>query len=78
MSANGLLAKSAKLKREDLKQGDLVFRHNGLKAHHVGVYIGNGQVIEAKGRDDGVVQRDINASGSSYWNRYGRLPLLEG
>ena len=78
MSANGLLAKSAKLKREDLKQGDLVFRHNLIKAHHVGVYIGGGQVIEAKGRDDGVVQRDINASGTGYWNRYGRLPLLEG
>lgn len=76
MSANGLLAKSAKLKREDLKQGDLVFRHNGLKAHHVGVYIGNGMVIEAKGRDDGVVMRDINASGTSYWNRYGRLGLI--
>ena len=76
MSANGLLAKSAKLKREDLKQGDLVFRHNLIKAHHVGVYIGGGQVIEAKGRDDGVVQRDINASGSGYWNRYGRLELI--
>ena len=78
LSANGLYGKSVKLKREELREGDLVFRHNLLKAYHVGIYIGNGQVIEPKGRDDGVVMRDINASGSSYWNRYGRLGLLEG
>ena len=76
MSANSLYGRSVKLKREELREGDLVFRHNLLKAYHVGVYIGGGQVIEAKGRDDGVVQRDINASGSSYWNRYGRLGLI--
>lgn len=29
----------------DLKPGDLVFR--GMPAHHVGIYIGNGQVIHA-------------------------------
>ncbi len=78
LSANGLYGKSAKLKREELKPGDLVFRHNLVKAYHVGVYIGDNKVIEAKGRDDGVVMRDIDASGTSYWNRYGRLALLEG
>ena len=76
MSANGLYGKSVKLKREELRPGDLVFRHNGLKAYHVGVYVGDGKVIEAKGRDDGVVMRDINASGTGYWNRYGRLGVI--
>jgi N-acetyl-anhydromuramyl-L-alanine amidase AmpD len=57
---------------ENLKIGDLVFRWNGLKPYyHVGIHIGNNQIIESKGRDDGVVQRDINASGSTYWNRIG-------
>lgn len=73
MSANGLYGKSEKLSRGQLKQGDLMFRHNGTKAFHVGVYAGDGRVIESMGRDRGVVLRDIDASGASYWNRFGRL-----
>ena len=60
-----------------LRPGDLVFRKNSKKYYHVGVYIGDGQVVEAKGRDDGVVQRRLDASGGGYWNRWGRLRLLE-
>lgn len=77
LSSRGLYAKSEKINREDLVPGDLVFRHNGVAIHHVGVFIGGGIVIEAKGRDDGVVMRSINASGSTYWNRYGRLGIFE-
>lgn len=62
--------------REELRVGDFVFRHNGLKIHHVGYYIGGGKVIEAMGRDAGVVCRNINASGTNYWNRYGRFEKL--
>lgn len=76
MSSRGLYSDSDKLKREQLGPGDLVFRHNGTRIYHVGVYLGNGNVAEAKGRDDGVVVRDIDASGKSYWNRYGRLKAL--
>lgn len=53
-----------------------MFRHNGTKIHHVGVYLGNQLVAEAMGRDNGVVVRDINASGANYWNRYGDLKIL--
>ena len=60
-----------------LRPGDLVFRKNSEKYYHVGVYIGDGQVVEAKGRDDGVVQRRLDAGGGSYWNRWGRLGLLD-
>lgn len=77
MSSRGLYNASTKLERAGLGAGDLVFRHNGTRIYHVGVYLGNGLVAEAKGRDDGVVIRDINASGKSYWNRYGRLTLLD-
>lgn len=76
-SSRGLYARCTKIERDDLKPGDLVFRHNGDRIHHVGVYVGNGQVIEAMGRDAGVVKRDISASGANYWNRYGRHPLLQ-
>ena len=58
-----------------LAPGDLMFRHS-VYLHHVGVYIGGGMVAEAKGRDDGVVIRDINANGAGYWNRYGRLKIF--
>lgn len=76
MSSRSLFAKSLEIQRDELKKGDFVFRHNGSKIYHVGVYVGDNKVIESMGRDVGVVERDINASGKSYWNRYGRfLPL---
>lgn len=78
MSSRGLFAACMEIKdRAELMPGDFVFRHNGVKIYHVGVYIGDGRVIESKGRDDGVVERDIDAGGKSYWNRYGRFPALQ-
>lgn len=62
--------------RCDLSPGDLVFRHNGRNIFHAGVYLGGGLVCEAKGRDEGVVIRPMDASGRGYWNRYGALSLL--
>ena len=59
-----------------LEPGDLLFRWNGTKMNHVGVYVGDGMAIEAKGRDDGVVLRTLNASGSGYWTHYGKHPFL--
>ncbi|MDR0840647.1 MAG: C40 family peptidase [Christensenellaceae bacterium] len=77
LSSRGLYAACLPLlTRDALSPGDLVFRHDGQKIYHVGTYIGAGQVVEAKGRDDGVVQRALDASGPSYWNRYGRLKLF--
>ncbi|MBQ2985696.1 MAG: C40 family peptidase [Clostridia bacterium] len=77
MSSRGLYSAAQKLdRRTELMPGDLVFRHNGERIHHVGVFVGNGMVIESKGRDDGVVLRLMDASGKSYWNRYGRLSVI--
>lgn len=77
MSSRGLYAAAEKISsRFDLAPGDLVFRHNGSRIYHVGVFLGDGMVIEAKGRDDGVVLRTIDASSKSYWNRYGRLSVI--
>ena len=77
MSSRGLYSAANKLdRRTELMPGDLVFRHNGERIHHVGVFVGSGMVIEAKGRDDGVVLRLMDASGKSYWNRYGRLSVI--
>lgn len=76
LSSRGLYAKCTPVARGALRPGDMVFRHNGVRIYHVGVYMGNGRVIESKGRDDGVVERDIDASGEKYWNRYGRPPFF--
>ena len=66
------------IKRSELKQGDLVFRYGGGSTYHVGVVVDfDLNVIEARGRAYGVVKRGINASGSSYWNAYGRPKSLK-
>ena len=77
LSAASIYSKCEKLGRDDLEPGDFVFRHNGKTVHHIGVYVGGGKVIESMGRDVGVVKRSIDASGSKYWNRYGRLEALQ-
>lgn len=66
-------------KRSALKMGDWVFRVNSSgRAYHIGYVVSDDlQVIEAKGRDDGVVKRGIDASGSSYWNAYGRPKIFK-
>jgi hypothetical protein len=60
---------------KELREGDLVFHHNGIKCTHVGIYNGDGYVIEAIGRDLGVVlNRRVD---EKYWNRQGRLKRME-
>lgn len=75
-TADGLYAACATIERAALSPGNLVFRHNGKKAHHVGVYLGENMAIEAQGRDAGVVVRKLDASGANYWNRFGVLPCF--
>lgn len=60
---------------ENLQAGDLVFHHNGLKCVHVGIYNGDGYVIESYGRDKGVVL--TKRANKKYWNRAGRLKKLK-
>lgn len=60
----------------ELTEGDLVFHHNGLRCTHVGVYVGGNTVIEAKGRDVGVVAT-VYSTNAKYWNRQGRLKNME-
>lgn len=56
--------------------GDLVFKYSesSKKMVHVGVYVGDGYTIEAKGRDDGVCKRKLS---DGNWTHWGRLPLLQ-
>lgn len=63
------------VKKAELIPGDLVFRGKPGDMYHVGVYAGKGRVIEAKGRDDGVILRGIDAGGTGYWDCFGRLEV---
>jgi hypothetical protein len=75
-NANGIYyVLCSAIERSSLQAGDLVFKKylTSSRMYHVGVYKGDGTVVHAKGRDYGVVNESINATG---WNRYGRLKAL--
>lgn len=75
-TAEGLMGHCKRLSRGELKAGDLVFKKNS-KGHifHVGVVVDDTlNVVEAAGRDFGVVKRPISANG---WNVYGRPSFFE-
>lgn len=81
LSSRGLYAACVTVDKAGLQPGDLVYRYGMssglLRIHHVGVYVGDGQVVHAKGRDEGVVMEGIDQNGAEYWNRYGRLGFLK-
>lgn len=78
LTAHGMKGKCVAITRNDLRRGDWVFRvyKSGNKkgrAYHVGYVVDDDlNIIEVQGRAYGVVKRDINASGTGYWNAYGR------
>jgi len=77
-TANGLFFdECGAIERSELQAGDLMFKKYALKnqMYHVGVYMGDGSVVHAKGRDDGVVRESADAAG---WNRFGRLKCWRG
>lgn len=78
MSSNSMMKRCNMLKREDVKRGDWVFRVytsgvNKGRAYHIG-YIADDRlnVIQAKGRDEGVLRSHIDAYGKTFWNAFGR------
>lgn len=58
-------AKVEKVSRKNAKPGDLVFFFGG-GAHHVGIYIGNGRMVDAAGHGKGVRVSPISGS---WWSR---------
>lgn len=65
---------SEHIRVEDLQEGDMVFQ-KGTNSEgktymkHVGYYVGDGLVVEDKGRKYGVVKGDLKTGG---WTNYGR------
>jgi len=78
-NCDGLWALCDTVARNELILGDFLFRNSTTNANdetHVGLYLGRGMVIHAKGRDVGVVVEGINQGGSGYWHKCGRCKLL--
>ena len=76
-TANGLYAqcsKQGKIGAWTIEPGDFVFRRKSGEMKHVGVYVGNGYTIEAKGRDVGVVKLPLD---KGTWTHQGKHPALE-
>ena len=77
-TARGDLKNGQRSDGQPLKPGTAVFKkkkatagqksYNGYNYHHVGLYIGDGTVIEAKGTINGVVTSKV-----STWNAWGEL-----
>lgn len=70
VNADGLKKLCKTIGRSDVREGDMTFRMNGGRAVHVGYAIDGDRVIEAKGRDVGVVESRISG-----WDRFGRPPF---
>ena len=77
INSRGLYARCEPINKADLRPGDMTFRHDGSKIFHVGVYTGNGKVIECIGRDDGVIKHGVDVMGTGYWTHFGRFDLFE-
>jgi cell wall-associated NlpC family hydrolase len=78
-NCDGLWVLCELVARNELIAGDFLFRNSTTNAEdetHVGLYLGRGLVIHAKGRDVGVVVEGINQGGSGYWHKCGRCKLL--
>lgn len=70
-TANGELKKGKRTDGQELKPGTAVFTYNASKKKygHVGLYIGNGLVIEAEGTIKGVITSKV----SGKWTHWGEL-----
>lgn len=79
-NANGLKGICKLISKDQLKKGDWVFRtyksgSDKGRAYHVGYVVDDHlNIIEAKGRNYGVVKGSFD---SSYWNTYGRPEIFK-
>ena len=68
MTEKGTLTNGNRSDGQELKPGTAVYKVSGTNYYHVGLYVGNGNVIEAKGTSDGVVTSSI-----SKWNAWAEM-----
>lgn len=76
LGATGLYGKctvKGKLDRSLLKPGYLVFKGNDKTKSHVGIFIGDNKIVEAKNHASGVIESELNDS----WNYYAQYYKID-
>ena len=68
MASKGTLRNGRCTDGKELLPGTAVFRNRGSDYYHVGLYIGNGEVIEAKGTAAGVIKSTLSG-----WTAWGEM-----
>lgn len=71
-SRKGKLVRGDRSDGEYLKPGSAVFMCRDGKRYHIGVYVGDGVVIEAKGTQSGVVMSSV-----AQWDEWGEIRNVE-
>lgn len=66
-AARGLLEHGKRTDGQSLKPGSAVFTSSGDKHNHIGLYVGNGTVIEAQGAEAGVTTSRITGAKWTHW-----------
>lgn len=66
-TSKGQLKAGKRTDGQSLKPGTAIFTGTEEKHGHVGLYVGDGLIIEAKGTTDGVVKSKITESRWTYW-----------
>ena len=73
LGATGIYGKCAvkgPITRDKLKKGILLFKGNDKQKSHVGVYIGDNKIVEAKNHASGVIKSELNDSWKYYAEYY--------
>ena len=66
-TSKGKLVSGKRDDGQDLKPGTGIFVYNGSNYSHVGLYIGDGKVIEAKGTQAGVITSKVTEKKWTHW-----------
>jgi cell wall-associated NlpC family hydrolase len=66
-SSRGQSEMGTPVDRANLQPGDLVFFYQPVS--HVGIYVGDGQMVDAGTEDTGVVQRSVDMDGYTFARR---------
>lgn len=66
-SSKGKLSKGKRTDGKDLKPGTAVFTGDDSNHGHIGLYVGNGKVIEASGTQAGVIVSEVSLKKWTYW-----------
>lgn len=72
MTSKGNLRNGKRTDGQEMLPGTAVFKNRGSDYYHVGLYIGSGEVIEAKGTASGVVKSTLGG-----WNAWGEMKGVE-